>query len=208
MQSWLNASASKRNSVQLARSRKRKPVRNAKKPRRLKLNASKQNRQKRSARVEEKRIADEQAKREADVKHRKTVGTNIVNALTSNTSLTREQAIEVLTALKDDPSPARKFIIEATMNAYLTYDRIEDRRWAEQQLTDEKEKWIGDRAQKIIDMMPKEPSGLFHFTVPIDSSPYEGLRSDKAGEVYNDFISAVAYARAEYDWEHRTGCPF
>lgn len=33
--------------------------------------------------AEEKRIADEQAKREADVKHRKTVGTNIVNALTS-----------------------------------------------------------------------------------------------------------------------------
>ncbi|EPR9839299.1 host nuclease inhibitor GamL [Escherichia coli] len=28
------------------------------------------------------------------------------------------------------------------MNAYLTYDRIEDRRWAEQQITDEKEKWI------------------------------------------------------------------
>jgi hypothetical protein len=34
------------------------------------------------------------------------------------------------------------------MNAYLTYDRIEDRRWVEQQLTDEKEKWIDDRAQK------------------------------------------------------------
>ncbi|HDC4475436.1 TPA: host nuclease inhibitor GamL, partial [Enterobacter cloacae] len=47
------------------------------------------------------------------------------------------------------------------MNAYLTYDRIEDRRWVEQQLTDEKEKWIDDRAQQIIDMMPKEPSGLF-----------------------------------------------
>ena len=87
------------------------------------------------------------------------------------------------------------------MNAFLTYDRIEDRRWVEQQLTDEKEKWI-------IDMMPKEPSGLFHFSVPIDSSPYEGLRSDKAGKAYNDFISAVAYAQAEYDWEHRTGCPF
>lgn len=56
----------------------------------------------------EKRIADEQAKREADVKHRKTVGTNIVNALTSNTSLTREQAIEVLTALKDDLIPCAK----------------------------------------------------------------------------------------------------
>lgn len=57
---------------------------------------------------EEKRIADEQAKREADVKHRKTVGTNIVNALTSHTSLTREQAIEVLTALKDDLIPCAK----------------------------------------------------------------------------------------------------
>ncbi|ENN5716965.1 host nuclease inhibitor GamL, partial [Enterobacter hormaechei] len=54
----------------------------------------------------------------------------------------------------------------------------------------------------------KEPSGLFHFSVPIDSSPYEGLRSDDAGKAYNDFISAVAYAQAEYDWEHRTGCPF
>ncbi|MBC2613148.1 MULTISPECIES: hypothetical protein [Citrobacter] len=64
---------------------------------------------KESARLaEEKRKADEQAKREADVKHRKTVGTNIVNALTSNTSLTREQAIEVLTALKDDLIPCAK----------------------------------------------------------------------------------------------------
>ena len=58
--------------------------------------------------AEEKRIADEQAKREADVKHRKTVGTNIVNAITSHTSLTREQAIEVLTALKDDLIPCAK----------------------------------------------------------------------------------------------------
>ncbi|WP_196010571.1 hypothetical protein [Citrobacter amalonaticus] len=58
--------------------------------------------------AEEKRIADEQAKREADVKHRKTVGTNIVNALTSHTSLTREQAIEVLTAMKDDLIPCAK----------------------------------------------------------------------------------------------------
>lgn len=58
--------------------------------------------------AEQKRIADEQAKREADVKHRKAVGTNIVNALTSNTSLTHEQAIEVLTALKDDLIPCAK----------------------------------------------------------------------------------------------------
>ncbi|MDU0910387.1 MAG: host nuclease inhibitor GamL, partial [Klebsiella pneumoniae] len=56
--------------------------------------------------------------------------------------------------------------------------------------------------------LPKEPSGLFRFSVPMDKSPYEGLRSDAAGEAYNNLISAVAYAQAEYDWDHRTGCPF
>nr|EKT9311315.1 hypothetical protein [Citrobacter freundii] len=51
--------------------------------------------------AEEKRIADEKAKREADVKHRKAVGTEIVNALTANTSISRDQAIEVLKAMMD-----------------------------------------------------------------------------------------------------------
>lgn len=55
--------------------------------------------------AEEKRKADEQARREADVKHRKTVGTDIVKALQANTSLTRDQAIEVLTVVKDGRIP-------------------------------------------------------------------------------------------------------
>lgn len=55
--------------------------------------------------AEEKRKADEQARREADVKHRKTVGTDIVKSLMANTSLTRDQAIEVLTAIKDGNIP-------------------------------------------------------------------------------------------------------
>ncbi|QPB97815.1 hypothetical protein IFY67_04079 [Klebsiella pneumoniae] len=55
--------------------------------------------------AEEKRKADEKARREADVKHRKTVGTDIVKALVANTSLTRDQAIEVLTAVKDGRIP-------------------------------------------------------------------------------------------------------
>lgn len=55
--------------------------------------------------AEEKRKADEQARREADVKHRKDVGTEIVKALLANTSLTRDQAIEVLTAVKDGRIP-------------------------------------------------------------------------------------------------------
>jgi hypothetical protein len=47
------------------------------------------------------------------------------------------------------------------MNAYRAYDVIEERKWAEQTLTEEKQKWIDDRAQEIIDALPKEPSGLF-----------------------------------------------
>ncbi|HDG8070767.1 TPA: hypothetical protein PCO50_000937 [Klebsiella pneumoniae] len=55
--------------------------------------------------AEERRKADEQVRREADVKHRKAVGTEIVKALLANTSLTRDQAIEVLTAVKDGRIP-------------------------------------------------------------------------------------------------------
>ncbi|WP_237085304.1 hypothetical protein [Klebsiella pneumoniae] len=55
--------------------------------------------------AEEKRKADEHARREADVKHRKAVGTEIVKALLANTSLTRDQAIEVLIAVKDGRIP-------------------------------------------------------------------------------------------------------
>ncbi|HHB6913247.1 TPA: hypothetical protein ACN7RO_004683 [Klebsiella pneumoniae] len=55
--------------------------------------------------AEEKRKADEQARREADVKHRKAVGVEVVKALLANTSLTRDQAIEVLTAVKDGRIP-------------------------------------------------------------------------------------------------------
>ncbi|MCR3913025.1 hypothetical protein [Klebsiella variicola] len=55
--------------------------------------------------AEEKRKADEQASREADVKYRKAVGVEVVKALMANTSLTRDQAIEVLTAVKDGRIP-------------------------------------------------------------------------------------------------------
>ena len=59
-----------------------------------------------SARLaEEKRIADEAAARAANEKHRKAIGTEIVTALLGHTSLTREQAIEVLVALKDYKIP-------------------------------------------------------------------------------------------------------
>lgn len=55
--------------------------------------------------AEEKRIADEKAKREADQNHRKAIGTEIVNALLANVKIDRVQAIQVLTALKDGKIP-------------------------------------------------------------------------------------------------------
>lgn len=65
--------------------------------------------EKESARLaEEQRIADETAKREADVKHRKAVGTDIVKALTANSSISRDQAIEVLIALMNGLVPHTK----------------------------------------------------------------------------------------------------
>ncbi len=147
--------------------------------------------------AEEKRKADEQARREADVKHRKAVGVEVVKALMANTSLTRDQAIEVLTVVKTAAFLIPVSVTEVLMNAYRAYDVIEERKWAEQTLNEEKQKWIDDWAQEIIDALPKEPSGLFRFSVPMDKSPYEGLRSDAAGEAYNHLISAAAYAQAD-----------
>ncbi|SSG14095.1 Uncharacterised protein [Klebsiella quasipneumoniae] len=94
------------------------------------------------------------------------------------------------------------------MNAYRAYDVIEERKWAEQLLTEEKEKWIDERAKEVFDSLPEDPYRALRHYAPLDNFPYEGLRSDKAGDVYNDLRTAIAYAQAEYDWDHRTGCPF
>lgn len=55
--------------------------------------------------AEEQRIADEAAARAANEKHRKSIGAAVVKALTEHTSISREQAIEVLSALKDNKIP-------------------------------------------------------------------------------------------------------
>jgi hypothetical protein len=46
------------------------------------------------------------------------------------------------------------------MFPYLNCDRIEDRRWVEQQLSEEREKWIDDRAKEIIASFPTNPTAL------------------------------------------------
>lgn len=93
------------------------------------------------------------------------------------------------------------------MNAYLTYDRIEDRRWVEQQLDDEKEKWIDDRAKELIAMFPKDPLSMRSLFLPAAATL--ALTGDKALEHYNDYITRLCYDRAEEEWDrlHPT-CPF
>ncbi|MBC4755362.1 host nuclease inhibitor GamL, partial [Klebsiella variicola] len=43
------------------------------------------------------------------------------------------------------------------MNAYRAYDVIEERKWAEQTLSEEKEKWIEDRSKEVFDSLPEDP---------------------------------------------------
>lgn len=92
------------------------------------------------------------------------------------------------------------------MNAYRAYDRIEDRRWVEHHLIDEKDKWVDDRAKELIALFPKVPSQNCSLFLP-DEARF-ALMSDKALEAYNDYISACAYARAEEEWEAKAPCPF
>ncbi|HBC1013357.1 TPA: host nuclease inhibitor GamL [Escherichia coli] len=93
------------------------------------------------------------------------------------------------------------------MNAYLTYDRTEERRRVNQKVRDEKDKWIDDRAQELIDMFPAEPLLLSNIFLPEEAQL--ALTGDKAKEAYNDYISAIACARAEEEWERKfSPCPF
>lgn len=65
-----------------------------------------QTEQKEAARLaEEKRIADEAAKRAANEAHRKAIGTDVVKGLVENAGLTREQAISTLKALMSNSIP-------------------------------------------------------------------------------------------------------
>ncbi|QLT23515.1 host nuclease inhibitor GamL [Enterobacter hormaechei] len=93
------------------------------------------------------------------------------------------------------------------MNAYLTYDRIEDRRWVDQLLTDEKEKWIDDRAKELIAMFPKYALQMSSLFLPKEAQM--ALVGEKAEEAYNDYVTRICYDRAEEEWDrlHPT-CPF
>ncbi len=92
------------------------------------------------------------------------------------------------------------------MAAYHVLDRIEAQREHTHQRHIQRDKWIDNRAQELIDLFPKEAARIAYFTLPHEA--LFTLMGDKAEEAYNDFISACAYARAEKEWQQQEPCPF
>ena len=94
------------------------------------------------------------------------------------------------------------------MNAYLTSRPNQRSALAEQQLDDEKEKWI-DRAQKIIDMMQKNrpaSSTSPYLLTPAHTKDFAAIK--KLARPTMIFISAGCLRPGESMIKHRTGCPF
>ncbi|STV06497.1 Uncharacterised protein [Klebsiella pneumoniae subsp. ozaenae] len=58
------------------------------------------------------------------------------------------------------------------MNAYRAYDVIEERKWAEQTLSEEKEKWIEDRAKEVFASLPEDPYAALRQSVSSRAFPY------------------------------------
>ena len=92
------------------------------------------------------------------------------------------------------------------MNAFRAYDRIEESRWVDQAITEEKEQWIDDRAKELIAMFPKEALQMSSLFLPKEAQL--AMVGDKAEEAYNDYITRLCYDRAELEWERKAPCPF
>lgn len=94
------------------------------------------------------------------------------------------------------------------MAAYHVQDRIEAQSESAHQSTIARDKWIDGRAKEIIGIFPEDPNLLVAFSKPRRELDPSAFRHEASIEAYNDYVSAVAYAQAEYEWSHLTGCPF
>ena len=92
------------------------------------------------------------------------------------------------------------------MNAFRAYDRIEDSRWVDKAITEEKEQWIDGRAKELIAMFPKYALQMSSLFLPKEAQL--ALVGEKAEEAYNDYITRLCYDRAEEEWERQAHCPF
>lgn len=92
------------------------------------------------------------------------------------------------------------------MNAYAMYDSIEEFRWVRQQLQDERDAWIDNRAQEIIALFPDWP--VFASSPMLPAVVHFALQGECATEAYNEMVSVAAYERAKLEWEYIATCPF
>lgn len=89
------------------------------------------------------------------------------------------------------------------MNAYLMQERIEERKWDEHQAEIEKEDWINKRGNELLNDYPDCPYYLIGSNLPADAK--DKLLSPKGIEAYVEYISKLAWLRAEDEWEEKYG---
>lgn len=88
------------------------------------------------------------------------------------------------------------------MNAYLSYDRLQEERDNAELARNEKDDWIRDKADEISALYPETIS---EFRNPsLKFSAYDaGLNGDAAQDAYAKFVDAVCLDKAIRLWEEK-----
>ncbi|EFV40489.1 hypothetical protein CJD50_22300 [Hafnia paralvei] len=89
------------------------------------------------------------------------------------------------------------------MNAYQLQDYIEDQRIKQSDAELERQNWIDNRAEEILSEYPDGPESFAGFNLP--ESVRMGLYTSKAKDAYNEFITVMAWERAETEWNDKYG---
>lgn len=89
------------------------------------------------------------------------------------------------------------------MNAYVMQDLIEQQRWQEHQEKIQKEDWINSRGDELLREYPDNAYQFANCNLPTEIS--SGLYTSKGHEAYIEFITALAWQRAEIEWEEKFG---
>jgi len=88
------------------------------------------------------------------------------------------------------------------MNAYLSYDRIQEERDNAELARNEKDEWVRDKAEEIKSHYPEE---LGDFKNPfLEMNSYAaGLCGDVAQDAYAKFVNTVCLDKAIRLWEEK-----
>lgn len=85
------------------------------------------------------------------------------------------------------------------MNAYLTYDRIQEEREREELGKSEKDEWIRDKADELAEEFPETVCQFYNHFLTFNASDV-GLNDDAAQDAYVRFIEEVCIAKSVQLW--------